>query len=107
AIVNNQSLQTFWMKVPRKNRIPVIAPLEKLAGSAIGLAVYAAEPDLVQLGIQAANQVADCMERGEKITAIGFQSVISVTATVNQNAAREIGWKFKMDKLDRINSIVK
>lgn len=105
-IVNNSNLGTFWIGKVKKQNIPVIAPLDMLASPEIGLALFTADPDLTQLGIQSANQILDYFENGTAIETIGFEPTISIKSTVNKTIARNIGWKLKEEKLSRINTII-
>jgi hypothetical protein len=106
-IVNNTSLAEFWLGRVKKKKMPVIAPLDMLASPQIGLAVFTADPDLPQLGIQAANQIIEFFENKTSLESIGFEPVISIKSTLNQTVAKELRWKLKTEKLGRINKIIK
>jgi ABC-type uncharacterized transport system substrate-binding protein len=106
-VVNNASLSEFWLDKVKKKKIPVIAPLDMLASPKIGLAVFTADPDLPQLGAQAANQIIEFFENETPLSSIGFEPTISIKSTLNQNVAKEQGWKLKVEKLGRINKIIK
>jgi|WetSurMetagenome_2_1015567.scaffolds.fasta_scaffold13409_3 ABC-type uncharacterized transport system substrate-binding protein len=106
-VVNNASLTEFWIEKVKKKKVPVIAPLDMLASAQIGLAVFTADPDLPQLGAQAANQIVEFFENETPLKTIGFEPTISIKSTLNQAVAKEIGWKLKADKLGRINKMIK
>ena len=106
-VVNNTSLSEFWIRKVKNRKIPVIASLDILASPKIGLAVFTADPDLLQLGIQAANQIMEYFENGTTIEEIGFEPVISIKSTLNEAVARELDWKLKTEKLGRIDKIIK
>ena len=106
-ILNNASLNEFWLGEVKDRKIPVIAPLAILTSKDIAAAAFAVEPDLPQLGAQAANQIFECLEKGVKPVAMGFQQTISVISTVNSKVAEDIGWGLKAEKLSGVNSVVK
>jgi hypothetical protein len=106
-VVNNTSLTEFWLEKVKKKKVPVIAPLDMLASLQIGLAVFTADPDLPQLGAQAANQIIEFFENGTPLESIGFEPTISIKSTLNQNVAKELEWKLKAEKLGRINKVIK
>ena len=106
-IVNSRSLVTFWIKKVKKTNLPIIAPLDMLASEKIGAAVFAADPDLPQLGAQAVGQILDHFENNITMDEIGFEPTISIKSTLNMRVAREIGWKLRNDKLGRITTIIK
>lgn len=106
-VVNNTSLSEFWLEKVKTKKLPVIAPLDMLASPKIGLAVFTADPDLPQLGAQAANQIIEFFENETPLSSIGFEPTISIKSTLNQNVAKEQGWKLKAEKLGRINKIIK
>jgi ABC-type uncharacterized transport system substrate-binding protein len=106
-VVNNSSLGEFWIGTVKKKNLPVIASLDMLANPSIALAVFTADPDLQQLGAQAANQIMGFFENGTPLGDIGFEPVISIKSTLNESIAKEIGWKLNAGKLGRINKIVK
>jgi ABC-type uncharacterized transport system substrate-binding protein len=106
-IVNSRSLGAFWIKRVKKMGVPVIAPIDLLASEKLGAAVFTADPDLIQLGAQAANQIVEHFENNASIKEIGFEPTISVKSTVNLRVSREIGWKLKEEKLNRITTIIR
>jgi len=106
-VLNNASLNEFWIDEVKDRKIPIIAPLTILTSSNIEAAVFAIEPDLSQLGVQAANQITECMENGTSPTVIGFQQTISVISTINSKVAGYLGWKLKAGRLSGVDSIVK
>ncbi len=106
-IINNKSISEFWLDKVKNNRYPVIAPLDMLANPKIALAMFTADPDLTQLGSQAANQIIDHFENDLIMSDIGFEKTISIKSTLNVNVAKELGWKLKEEKLYRINTIIK
>jgi hypothetical protein len=106
-IVNSRSLGAFWINNVKKIKIPAIAPLDMLANEKLGVAVFAADPDLLQLGSQAMAQIVEHFENGTPADKIGFEPTISIKSTLNMRVAREIGWKLKEDKLGRITTIIK
>ena len=106
-VVNNTSLTEFWLEKVKKKKVPVIAPLDMLASPQIALAVFTADPDLPQLGAQAANQIIEYFENETPLESIGFEPTISIKSTLNQAVAKEVGWKLKAEKLGRINKIIK
>ena len=106
-VINNASLGEFWLGKVKKKKIPVIAPLDMLASSKISLAIFTADPDLPQLGAQAANQIIEFFENETPLESIGFEPTISIKSTLNQNVAKKLGWKLKAEKLGRINKFVK
>jgi hypothetical protein len=106
-VVNNTSLTGFWLEKVKKKKVPVIAPLDMLASPQIALAVFTADPDLPQLGAQAANQIIECFENETPLQSIGFEPTISIKSTLNQAVAKEINWKLKVEKLGRINKLIK
>jgi hypothetical protein len=106
-VVNNASLTDFWLGKVKKKKIPVIAPLDMLASSKIALAVFTADPDLTQLGAQAANQIIEFFENETPLESIGFEPTISIKSTVNLAVANDVSWKLKTEKLVRINKMIK
>jgi ABC-type uncharacterized transport system substrate-binding protein len=106
-IMNNVSLNDFWIGKVRKEKFPVIAPFEMLASKKVGLAIFAADPDLTQLGAQGANQIIEYFENGSPLETIGFEPTISIKSSLNESVAKELGWKLKTEKLRRINQIIK
>jgi hypothetical protein len=106
-IVNSQSLVEFWIGKIRKNHIPVIATIDLLASPKFGAAVFTADPDLTQLGNQAANLIAEHFENKTSMGKIGFEPTISIKSTLNMHVADEIEWKLKNEKLGRITTIIK
>jgi hypothetical protein len=106
-ILNNTSLNDFWIGKVKRTRVPIIAPFELLANKKVGLAVFAADPDLSQLGAQGANQIYEYFENGSSLEAIGFEPTISIKSILNESVAKELGWKLKSEKLGRVNLIVK
>ncbi len=105
-IVNSRSLGTFWINKVKKMKIPVIAPLDMLASSKLGAAVFTADPDLPQLSAQTVNQIVEYFENNTPMEKIGFEPTISIKSTLNLRVSREIGWKLKNDKFNRITTIV-
>jgi ABC-type uncharacterized transport system substrate-binding protein len=105
-IVNSKSLGAFWINKVKKMKIPVIAPLDMLASSKVGAAIFTADPDLPQLAAQAAGQIVGFFEDRTSMEQIGFEPTISIKSTLNIHVAHEIGWKLKDDKLSRITTIV-
>ena len=105
-IVNSMNLGRFWIDKVKKMKVPVIAPLDILASEKIGVAVFAVDPDLVQLGVQAAGQIVDYFENNTSMKSIGFEPPISIKSTLNLRVSHEIGWKLKNDKLRRITNII-
>ena len=106
-IVNSKSLSEFWMGKIKKKRIPVIATIDLLASAQFGAAVFTADPDLTQLGVQAANQIVEHFENKTPMEKIGFEPTISIKSTLNVPVADELGWKLKNEKLGRITTIIK
>jgi ABC-type uncharacterized transport system substrate-binding protein len=106
-VVNNASLNDFWIEKVKKKKFPVIASLDMLASRRVALAVFAADPDLIQLGVQGADQIIEYFENGSSLSAIGFEPTISIKSTVNESVAKELGWKLNAEKLGRINQIIK
>jgi|GEM_PF-1556390 ABC-type uncharacterized transport system, periplasmic component len=106
-IVNSKSLSEFWNRKIKEKRIPAIAAIDLLASEKFGTAVFAADPDLVQLGAQAANQIVEHFENNMSMEKIGFEPTISIKSTVNVHVADELGWKLKSEKLGRITTIIK
>ncbi len=106
-ILNTRSLDKFWIGTVKKMKIPVIAPLDILASEEFSVAVFTADPDLIQLGAQSANQIVEHFENGTPMGKIGFEPTISIKSTVNVKVASELGWKLKEEKLGRINTIIK
>jgi hypothetical protein len=106
-IVNSKSLGEFWINRIKKMKVPVVAPLDMLASEKLGAAIFAADPDLPQLGIQAVNQLVEHFENNTPMEKIGFEQTISIKSTLNLRVAREIEWKVKEDKLGRITTIIK
>jgi ABC-type uncharacterized transport system substrate-binding protein len=106
-IVNSKSLVAFWIKRVKKSGVPVVAPLDLLASEKISVATFAADPDLPQLGVQAADMISDYFENGAQAEKIGFEPTISIKSTLNIRVAREIGWPLKDEKLGRITTIIK
>lgn len=106
-IMNNTSLNDFWIGKVKKLNVPVIAPFEMLASKKVGLAIFAADPDLIQLGAQGANQIIEYFENGSSLDAIGFEPTISIKSTLNESVSKDLGWKLKSEKLRRINQIIK
>jgi hypothetical protein len=106
-IVNSKSLAEFWMGKINKKRIPVIATIDLLASAQFGAAVFTADPDLIQLGAQAANQIVEHYESNTPMEKIGFEPTISIKSTLNLHVADELGWKLKSEKLGRITTIIK
>lgn len=105
-IVNSKSLAGFWNRKVREKRIPAIAAIDLLASEKFGTAVFAADPDLIQLGTQAANQIVEHFENKVSMEQIGFEPTISIKSTLNMHVADEIGWKLKSEKLGRITTII-
>lgn len=106
-IMNNVSLNDFWIGKVKKGKVPVIAPFEMLSSKNLGLAIFTADPDLTQLGAQGANQIIEYFENGSSLSAIGFEPTISIKSTLNESVAKNLGWKLKAEKLRRINQIIK
>jgi hypothetical protein len=106
-VINNKSISEFWLSKVKKQRYPVIAPLDMLANPQIALAMFTAYPDLTQIGTQAANQIIDHFENNLPMNEIGFEKTISIKSTLNANVAKELNWKLKEEKLNRINTIIK
>jgi hypothetical protein len=106
-IVNENSIVSFWIDKVKSGKFPVVAPLDILASPEIGLAMFTADPDLTQLGSQAANLILDYFENHIPIDQIGFEKTISIKTTLNLQIANELGWKLKEEKLSRINKIIK
>jgi hypothetical protein len=106
-IVNTNSLAEFWIGKIMKKKIPIIATIDLLASEKFGVAVFTADPDLIQLGSQAANQIVDHFENKTPMEKIGFEPTISIKSTVNMRVADELGWKLKKGKLERITTIIK
>jgi ABC-type uncharacterized transport system substrate-binding protein len=107
AIVNKESLEQFWLTKVRNKRMPVIAPLETLADPSIGAAMFTADPDFIQLGVQAANQIFLVFEDETPVNDIGFESTISIKTTLNLDIANKLGWSIKQEKLIRVSKIIK
>lgn len=106
-IVNSRSLTEFWLGKMRSMKMPVVATIDLLASSQLAAAVFAADPDLTQLGIQAAGQIVEHFENKTPMEKIGFEPTISIKSTLNAHVAKELGWKLKNEKLGRITKIVK
>jgi hypothetical protein len=106
-IVNSQSLVELWIGKIKKKHIPVIATIDLLASPKFGAAVFTADPDLTQLGNQAANLIAEHFENKTSMGKIGFEPTISIKSTLNTHVAEDIGWKFKDEQLGRITTIIK
>jgi ABC-type uncharacterized transport system substrate-binding protein len=106
-IINSGNLNVFWIDKVKKKKIPAIAPLDMLASEKLGVAVFAADPDLLQLGAQAVGQIVDHFENKTPMEKIGFEPTISIKSTLNMRVAREIGWKIRDDKIGRINTVIK
>jgi hypothetical protein len=106
ALINAKNIGSFWAGAVKKKKIPVIAPLEQFASPAIGVAVFTADPDYAQLGVQCANQIVDVVENGKPVGEIGFEPTISVKTTLNTKVAKKLGWEFKTEKLNRVNKII-
>jgi hypothetical protein len=87
-------------------KVPVIAPLDMLASNKLGVAIFAADPDLPQLGAQTVSQIVEYFENNTPMAKIGFEPTISIKSTLNLRVTREIGWKLKNDKLSRITTII-
>ncbi|MGB7568631.1 MAG: hypothetical protein WBM07_12285 [Chitinivibrionales bacterium] len=105
-IVNSKSLAEFWNRKIKGKRIPVIATIDLLASEKFGTAVFAADPDLMQLGAQAANLIVEHFENNMPMEKIGFEPTISIKSTLNEHVAGEISWKLKNEKLGRITTII-
>ncbi len=106
VIINSSSVIDFWLAKVKGNKIPVIAPLENMASARIGAAIFTADPDYMQLGIQAANEITQVFEEGHSTKEIGFEATISIKSSLNTKVATEIGWDLKSEKLNRINKII-
>jgi len=107
VIVNGENLDKFWLKQVKARNIPIIASLETLASPQIGAAVFTADPDYTQLGIQSASQVVQYYEEGKSSKEIGFEPTISIKSIVNLSVAAQIGWGVKEEKMNRIDKIIK
>jgi ABC-type uncharacterized transport system substrate-binding protein len=105
-IVNARSLPEFWLGKLKDKKVPVIATIDLFASEKFGTAVFAADPDLLQLGAQAANQIIEHFENNIPLVKIGFEPTISIKSTLNTHVAGEINWKLKKEKLGRITTIV-
>jgi hypothetical protein len=106
-IVNSKSLTEFWLGKIKNKKIPVVATIDLLASEKFGAAVFAADPDLIQLGNQAAGQITEHFENNTAMGKIGFEPTISIKSTLNTHVADELGWKLKSEKLGRITTIIK
>jgi ABC-type uncharacterized transport system substrate-binding protein len=106
-IVNPKSLAEFWIGTIKNKHIPIIATIDLLASEKFGAAVFTADPDLTQLGNQAASQIVEHFENNRPMDKIGFEPTISIKSTLNMHVAEEIGWKLKNEKLGRITTIIK
>ena len=106
-IVNSNSLVKFWINKIKRMKVPVVAPLDMLASEKLGTAIFAADPDLLQLGMQAVSLINEHFENNTPMEKIGFEPTISIKSTLNMRVAREIEWKIKKDKLGRITTIIK
>jgi hypothetical protein len=106
-IVNPKSLAEFWIGTIKNKHIPVIATIDLLASEKFGAAIFTADPDLTQLGNQAASQIVEHYENNISMDKIGFEPTISIKSTLNTHVAEEIGWKLKSEKLGRISTIIK
>lgn len=105
-IVNPTSLAEFWNGKVHKMKIPVIAAIDLLASEKFGTAVFTADPDLTQLGSQAANQIIERYENNLSMNKIGFEPTISIKSTLNMHVAGELGWRLKKEKLGRITNVI-
>lgn len=105
-IVNSKALAEFWNGKIREKKIPVIATIDLLASEKFGAAVFTADPDLMQLGNQGANQIVEHFENNIPMNKIGFEPTISIKSTLNEHIADELGWKLKKEKLGRITTII-
>ncbi len=106
-IVNSQTLKKFWIKKVKRMKLPALAPFDILTSSKFGVTVFSADPDLPQLGVQAANQIVDHFENKTPLNEIGFEPTISIKSTLNSRVAADLYWKLRDDKLGRITTIVK
>jgi hypothetical protein len=106
-IVNPKSLAEFWIGTIKNKHLPIIATIDLLASEKFGAAVFTADPDLAQLGNQAASQIMEHFENNRPMDKIGFEPTISIKSTLNTHVAEEIGWKLKNEKLGRISTIIK
>jgi hypothetical protein len=106
-LVNAKSVAEFWMGKIKKKKIPVIAAIDFLASEQFGVAVFAADPDMTQLAVQAANLINEHFENKKPMEKIGFEPTISIKSTLNMHIADELGWKLKNEKLGRITTIIK
>ena len=106
-VVNAASLNEFWISKVKNKKIPMIATIDMLASSKFGVAVFTADPDLVQLGSQSANQIIEHFENETPMNEIGFEPTISIKSTLNAEIAKYMNWELKEEKLGRINNIIK
>lgn len=106
-VVNAASLSEFWISKVKIKKIPMIAPIDMLASPRFGIAVFTADPDLVQLGSQSANQIIEHFENETSMNEIGFEPTISIKSTLNAEIAKYMNWELKEEKLGRINTIIK
>jgi hypothetical protein len=105
-IVNSKTVSLFWLKKVKQAHIPAVAPIENLTSLGINAAIFSADPDYLQLGIQGAGQIVQVFEEETDINTIGFEPLISVKLVLNKNVAKELHWDLAEDKLERINKIL-
>jgi ABC-type uncharacterized transport system substrate-binding protein len=106
-VINAQSLVKFWIKKVKGSKKPIIAPIEMLASSKIGAAVFTADPDYFLLGVQLAGQILQVLEEDTGLDEIGFEPPISVKTVVNLQVAEDIGLDLDQERLNKVNKIVK
>lgn len=105
--VNSRSIEKFWLTKVKKMNIPVLVPLENLASSQIGVGIMSAAPDYDALGTQTAGQIIQVFENGRSAGEIGSEMLIGIKTTINMDVARDIGWEFQKENLNRIEKIIK
>ncbi len=106
AIVNSKSLENFWIGSLKKKKKPIVVPLENLASLEMGMGIFSANPDYLQLGIQSAQQILQVLEEHESPDSIGLEPLISVQTVINLDVAKIIGWKFNTEKLSNVNKVL-
>ncbi len=107
SLVNEKTLQEFWLTRLKKEGIPVVVPLPNLASLELKLGMFGVWPDYQQLGMQAAQQVIQVFEAGDSPDSLGLEPLISVQTIVNLEVAQREKWTLNKDKLKRVSMVLK
>ena len=91
VLLTQKLLSNTWVPFARKTALPIVVGVPALVEGSVPFGTYAAVPDTVGLGVQAADLIYALQKSGWQTQGPGVQPPVAVKTYLNVALARELG----------------